>query len=120
MKIGYEERVNRVILMQTRALPAVLPLSLALLTLAAGLPAAAWTPPAVGQACHGTRGPGPARVAIAGNFLGGRAIRHGIVDRKSFQACFRHAEGCERWLSAKARQFPLAPGFATCTQVVLR
>jgi hypothetical protein len=84
------------------------------------LPAAAWTPPAVGQACSGTRGPGPRMIAIAGNYMGGRLIRDGIVDRKSFQACFQNADRCELWLADKARQFPLRPGIATCSQVVLR
>ncbi len=83
-------------------------------------PAAAWSPPPVGKACSGTRGPGPERVAIAGNYLGGRPVRLGIVDWKSFQGCFHSANACERWLAGKARDFPLPPGFATCTRVVLR
>jgi hypothetical protein len=83
-------------------------------------PAAAWSPPSVGTACAGSRGPGPERVAIAGNYLGGRALRHGMVDRKSFQGCFRSTDDCARWLAGKARHFPLEPGFATCTRVVLR
>lgn len=83
-------------------------------------PASAWTPPSVGLACSGTRGPGPARVAVAGNFLGGRAIRHGMVDRKSFQGCFRSEADCERWLAGKAAHYPLQPGFATCVRMVLR
>lgn len=94
--------------------------ALGLLLAGSALPAQAWTPPAVGLACKGLRGPGPTHTAIAGNFLGGRAIRHGIVDRKSFQGCFRTAEACERWLAGKAAHFPVQPGFATCTVVVLR
>lgn len=92
----------------------------AALLIASALPAAAWTPPVVGQACGGTRGPGPRTVAIAGNYMGGRLIRDGIVDRKSFQACFQNADRCELWLAGKARQFPLQPGIATCTRVVVR
>lgn len=83
-------------------------------------PASAWSPPSVGQACPGARGPGPQQVAIAGNYLGGRAIRDGIVDRKSFQACFHTLDRCEIWLADRARHFPLAPGIATCTPVVVR
>jgi hypothetical protein len=86
----------------------------------ANLPAEAWTPPAVGKACAGARGNGPQYQAIAGNFLGGRLIRDGIVDRKSFQSCFRTARLCENWLVEKARYYPLAPGLAQCTPVVLR
>lgn len=86
----------------------------------ATLPAAAWSPPSVGQNCQGTRGPGPRMAAIAGNFLGGRPVRDGIVDWKSFQACFQTADRCEVWLAEKARQFPLRPGFARCTPVVRR
>jgi hypothetical protein len=84
------------------------------------LPAQAWTPPAVGQACKGLRGSGPEVQAISGNYLGGRAIRDGVVDWKSFQSCFRSAAVCETWLSHKALRYPLAPGFARCTPVVLR
>lgn len=94
--------------------------ALALALAALVSPASAWSPPSVGTACTGTRGPGPAKVAIAGNYLGGRALRHGMVDRKSFQGCFRTADACERWLAGKARDFPLQPGFATCTRLVLR
>jgi hypothetical protein len=89
--------------------------------LAAGVaPAAAWSPSAVGLACAGLRGSGPRHVAIAGNFLGGRPVRDGIVDRKSFQACFSNVDRCEMWLAGKARQFPLAPGISSCRAVVLR
>jgi len=98
-------------------------LAAALLALSAGfatLPAQAWTPPSVGTACKGTRGGGPQIERIAGNYLGGRRIRDGIVDRKSFQSCFRTVERCEGWLAAKAARYPLQPGFATCTRVVLR
>lgn len=92
---------------------------------AMAVPASAWSPPAVGQACQGTRGPGTRgpgsqQVAIAGNYLGGRPIRAGIVDWKSFQACFQSVDRCEAWIADKARQFPLQPGIATCVQVVLR
>lgn len=95
-------------------------IALALAFAGLAVPAAAWTPPSVGAACSGTRGAGPERAAIAGNYLGGRALRHGMVDRKSFQGCFRSAAACEHWLAGKARHFPLQPGFATCTRVVLR
>lgn len=94
-------------------------LSLSLMAASVGA-AAAWTPPEVGRACPGTRGPGLRQEAIAGNFLGGRAIRHGVVDRKSFQGCFASVDRCEAWLAGKARQFPLVPGLATCTRVVVR
>ncbi len=96
---------------------------LALLAVSAGLalaPAQAWTPPSVGTACKGVRGGGPQVERIAGNYLGGRRIRDGIVDRKSFQSCFRTVEHCEGWLAEKALRYPLQPGFATCTRVVLR
>lgn len=92
----------------------------AVVVVASALPAAAWTPPAVGQACSGTRGPGPRTVAVAGNYMGGRLVRDGIVDRKSFQACFGSTDRCELWLAGKARQFPLQPGIATCVRVVVR
>jgi hypothetical protein len=101
-----------------KILPAVL-LSLPLLAAMAGA-ASAWSPPGIGQACSGPRGPGFAYEAIAGNYLGGRPLRSGMVDRKSFQGCFASEAHCEVWLADKARQFPLAPGFATCTRVVLR
>lgn len=94
-------------------------LSLSLLAASVGT-ASAWTPPDVGRACPGMRGAGLRHEAIAGNFLGGRAIRNGLVDRKSFQSCFASADRCEAWLADKARQFPLVPGFATCTRVVVR
>ncbi len=94
-------------------------LSLAALTVAVA-PAAAWAPPSVGKACPGTRGSGAQQVAIAGNYLGGRPIRDGIVDRKSFQACFATLGHCEHWLAGKARAYPLTPGFARCTPVVVR
>lgn len=70
----------------------------ALFALFAGLslaPAQAWSPPSVGTACKGLRGGGPQVERIAGNYLGGRLIRDGIVDRKSFQSCFRTVEHCE-------------------------
>lgn len=82
--------------------------------------AVAWTPPSVGRACPGARSDGPRVSAIAGNYLGGRLVRDGIVDRMSFQGCFATLTACERWLSEKAVRYPLAPGFARCTPVVLR
>ncbi|WP_206110837.1 hypothetical protein [Rhabdaerophilum calidifontis] len=82
--------------------------------------ASAWTPPQVGAACKGARGPGPKLTAIAGNYLGGRHIRDGIVDWKSFQGCFRTAEACEIWLAGQARRFPVTPSRATCVSVTLR
>ncbi|HRE21905.1 MAG TPA: hypothetical protein PKW21_12870 [Rhabdaerophilum sp.] len=96
---------------------------LTLLAVSAGLvvaPSQAWTPPSVGMACKGLRGGGPQVERIAGNYLGGRLIRNGIVDRKSFQSCFRTVEHCEGWLAEKALRYPLQPGFANCTRVVLR
>jgi hypothetical protein len=79
-------------------------------------PAMAWTPPPVGQPCRA-----PARsievTLIAGNYLGGRAQRDGVVDRKSFQACFRDIATCESWLAKRAGDFPLQPGIATCVPV---
>lgn len=79
-------------------------------------PAMAWAPPPVGQPCRA-----PARsievTLIAGNYLGGRVQQNGVVDRKSFQACFRDIATCERWLARRAGDFPLQPGFATCVPV---
>lgn len=96
----------------------------AILALSAGLlfasPVAAWSPPDVGQACRGGRGSGPALSAISGNYLGGRRVRDGIADWKSFQGCFRSADQCERWLAGKARAYPLSPGRAACVRVTLR
>lgn len=83
-------------------------------------PALAWQPPAVGIACKGARGGGSMLTAVAGNYLGGRPLRDGIVDRKSFQACFRSEAQCAAWLAGKAASYPLGPGIATCAQVVLR
>lgn len=98
-------------------------ISAALFLLSASLlamPALAWTPPSVGTACKGARGGGEQVERIAGNYLGGRHIRDGIVDRKSFQSCFRTVEHCQGWLAEKALRYPMQPGFATCTRVVLR
>ncbi|MGL5447274.1 MAG: hypothetical protein ACRDBL_08210 [Rhabdaerophilum sp.] len=79
-------------------------------------PAYAWTPPSVGMPCRA-----PARSVevnlVAGNYLGGRVQKHGIVDRKSFQACFRDIASCENWLAKRAGAFPLQPGIATCVPV---
>jgi hypothetical protein len=79
-------------------------------------PAMAWTPPPVGQPCRA-----PARsievTLIAGNYLGGRVQRDGMVDRKSFQACFHDIASCENWLAKRAGDFPLQPGIATCVPV---
>ena len=82
--------------------------------------ASAWTPPAVGQACTGLRGNGAEVTRIAGNYLGGRTQRDGIVDRRSFQSCFRDQASCDRWIAGLAIRYPLQPGFATCTSVRLR
>ena len=84
------------------------------------IPASAWTPPAVGQACQGMRGSGPDYAAIAGNYMGGRALSAGMVDRKSFQACFRSAAACDDWIARHAARYPLGPHVASCTRVVLR
>lgn len=89
-------------------------------SLATIAPAWAWTPPSVGQACSGLRGGGAPVERVAGNYLGGRLVRLGIVDRKSFQSCFRNHEACERWIAGHARRYPLEPGFATCVAVRLR
>lgn len=83
-------------------------------------PALAWSPPSVGQACKGMRGNGPEVGLIAGNFMGGRGVRDGVVDRKSFQACFARIENCETWLANHAIRYPLGPQIAACTPVVLR
>ena len=82
--------------------------------------ASAWTPPMVGKACLGQRGAGPQQVAIAGTYLGGRPVRDGIVDRKSFQGCFASLDRCESWLAGKALSHPLQPGYARCTPVIIR
>jgi hypothetical protein len=89
-------------------------------SLATIAPARAWTPPAVGQACSGLRGGGAPVERVAGNYLGGRLVRLGVVDRKSFQSCFRDVGACERWLAGHARRYPLEPGFASCVAVRLR
>ena len=80
----------------------------------------AWTPPNVGKACAGQRGPGATLTMISGNFLGGRVIQGGMVDQKSFQACFKSVEACEHWLAGHAKSFAVQPGYARCTPVVLR
>jgi hypothetical protein len=82
--------------------------------------AQAWSPPAVGRACAGMRGDGPRVTAIAGNYLGGAPTRGGMVNRMAFQGCFARLDACETWLADKARRYPLPPGIATCTPVVLR
>ncbi|CAN1508469.1 hypothetical protein MCEMSEM23_00705 [Rhabdaerophilaceae bacterium] len=79
----------------------------------------AWTPPAVGIPCHVSRGMPAAVNLVAGNYLGGRPLRDGYVDRKSFQACFRTIESCERWLARQAQHYPLKPGLAACTPLTL-
>lgn len=79
--------------------------------------ARAWTPPAVGVPCHGTKHMAADATLIAGNYLGGRLYRDGIVDRKSFQACFHDLASCENWLAHHAGAYPLQPGFATCSPV---
>jgi hypothetical protein len=85
--------------------------------LVSAFPALAWTPPAVGIPCHVTRNMPVDVTLIAGNYLGGRAHRNGVVDRKSFQACFRDVASCENWIAKRAGDFPLQPGIATCTPV---
>lgn len=94
-------------------------LALAGTTLLVSSTAFAWTPPAVGIPCHVSRSMPVAVERVAGNYLGGRAVRDGIVDRKSFQACFRDRQSCERWLARHAQRYPLQPGFATCTVLTL-
>ncbi|MCA0402023.1 MAG: hypothetical protein LCH38_14565 [Proteobacteria bacterium] len=94
---------------------AVLVLSLALLA-GLGSEASAWTPPGVGRACNAR----DASTAYAGNFLGGKTVRDGIVNRLSFQGCFTSRAQCENWLADKATRFPVGPGFARCTPVALR
>lgn len=103
--------------MRRFALAASLAVSASCLLLA---PALAWSPPSVGQACKGLRGSGPEVELIAGNFMGGKAVRDGVVDRKSFQACFARVENCERWLAHHAARFPLQPQIAACTPVSVR
>lgn len=84
--------------------------------MALAAPAFAWSPPPVGAPCRA-----PARsievTLVAGNYLGGRVRKHGVVDRKSFQACFRDIASCEVWLAKRAGDYPLQPGFATCVPV---
>lgn len=82
-------------------------------------PAQAWSPPPVGVPCHSGRHIQADTVLIAGNYLGGRAVRAGVVDWKSFQACFRDVATCEHWLGHKASAYPLRPGFARCTPVTV-
>jgi hypothetical protein len=79
----------------------------------------AWTPPSVGAACRVGRSGGAEVTLIAGNYLGGRRVRDGIVDWKSFQGCFRSADACQSWLARHALSHPLQPGFATCTPVTI-
>lgn len=81
--------------------------------------AEAWTPPSVGKACHVGRNAGTDVTLIAGNYLGGRRVRDGIVDWKSFQGCFHTAQACQSWLARHAISHPLQPGFATCTTVTV-
>jgi hypothetical protein len=92
----------------------------ALFALAGLLPAFAWSPPSVGQTCHGLRGGGAVYEAVAGNYMGGRAAGAGMIDYKSFQACFRSEEGCSRWLAMHQQRYPVGPLMATCTRVTLR
>lgn len=84
------------------------------------VPALAWSPPTVGQACTGLRGPGPEVIRISGNYLGGRVQRDGVVDHRSFQSCFRDKASCERWIAGLAGRYPAQPGLSTCTSVRLR
>lgn len=85
----------------------------------AASPALAWTPPSVGTPCHSVRHAKADSLLIAGNYLGGRPVRAGVVDWKSFQACFRDVASCEQWLSRRASAFPLRPGIARCTPVTV-
>lgn len=78
-------------------------------------PALAWTPPPVGVPCQSARHFKADTLVIAGNYLGGRAVRDGVVDWKSFQACFHDVASCEQWLGRQASVYPLRPGFARCT-----
>ncbi len=87
--------------------------------LLAASPAFAWTPPSVGIPCHSTRHFAADTIVIAGNYLGGRPVRDGVVDWKSFQACFRDVATCENWLAKHAISYPLRPGFARCTPVTV-
>jgi hypothetical protein len=80
----------------------------------------AWTPPGVGKTCATQRGHGPTYSKIAGNYLGGKLIRDGVVDRVSFQGCFENEQSCTAWLAEKSLTHPVSPGFARCTPVVLR
>jgi hypothetical protein len=84
----------------------------------AASPVFAWSPPSVGVPCHSARH-GRDTVVIAGNYLGGRPMRAGMVDWKSFQACFRDVVSCENWLGRRAVAYPLRPGFARCTPIVV-
>lgn len=103
------------------ALPRFSRLALAVPMLLAGVVAAsAWTPPSVGRACTGLRGGGIAYGAVAGNYMGGRALQAGVIDYKSFQACFRNEAACGEWLARHARRFPLGPTIASCERVTLR
>jgi len=88
-------------------------------------PALAWSAPNVGPACSGLNGAGPKITRVAGNFLGGRQVGRGPlgsspVDFKSFQNCFASVNACQTWVDAKARAFPLRPGFGRCTPVIVR
>ncbi len=73
----------------------------------------------MGIPCHGGRHLKQDTPLIAGNYLGGRPVRAGVVDWKSFQACFRDVASCERWLGRHAVNYPLRPGFARCTPVMV-
>jgi hypothetical protein len=46
-------------------------------------------------------------------------VRDGVVDWKSFQACFRDVATCESWLAKHAVSYPLSPGYGRCTPVTV-
>ena len=79
--------------------------------------AQAWTPPSVGAACRAPARSPVEYTLIAGHYLGGRLVRDGLVDRKSFQGCFRDVATCQTWLARRASAYPLQPGIATCVPV---
>lgn len=83
-------------------------------------PAQAWSPPEVGKACPKISGAGNAVTLISGNYLGGKLMQSGMVDRVSFQACFEDEQTCSSWLAEMAVTHPLKPGYARCTVVLVR
>lgn len=83
-------------------------------------PAQAWSPPEVGKACPKIGGAGNPVTLISGNYLGGKLMKSGMVDRVSFQACFEDEQTCSTWLAEMAITHPLKPGYARCTAVLVR